>query len=298
MVRRADTALYHGKKRDPGKVHVYETGLEQANLARQYALNEVRTAIREDRIFPGYQPVVELRTGRLVGFEALMRLNSRTGRRITATEVFPALLDPILSREVSTCMIEHVSNEFAALDRCAPLLDFVSINASEADLLASGFARQFMAQMREKKVDLARITLEVTETMLLVDNTEAVRQVLTELRDNGISIALDDFGTGYSSLSHLRDFPIDKVKIDGSFVQSMANDQQASKIVRALIGMANSMGLSVIAEGVETETQSRLLQQMGCQLGQGFLFGHAEDLSRLTLGGYCNYKLQPVPSAA
>jgi len=298
LVRRADTALYHGKKRDPGKIHVYEPGLEQANITRQYALNEVRTALRENRIFPGYQPVVELRTGRVVGFEALMRLNNRTGRRITATEVFPALIDPILSREVSNCMIEHVSNEFEALERCAPALDFVSINASEADLLATGFAQQFIAHMRAKHVDLSRITLEVTETMLLVDNTEAVQQVLTELRDNGISIALDDFGTGYSSLSHLRDFPIDKVKIDGSFVQAMANDQQASKIVRALIGMANSMGLSVIAEGVETETQSRLLQQMGCQLGQGFLFGHAEDLSRLTLGRYGNYKLQAVAIAA
>ncbi len=195
-------------------------------------------------------------------------------------------------------MIELVSNEFGGLERCAPALDFVSINASEADLLAGGFAKQFMAKMREKRVDLSQITLEVTETMLLVDNTQAVRQVLTELRDNGISIALDDFGTGYSSLSHLRDFPIDKVKIDGSFVQAMANDMHASKIVRALIGMANSMGLSVIAEGVETETQSRLLQQMGCQLGQGFLFGHAEELSRLKLARHTGFKLQAVPSAA
>ncbi|MBU2340868.1 MAG: sensor domain-containing phosphodiesterase [Alphaproteobacteria bacterium] len=297
LVRRADTALYHGKKLDPGKVHLYEAGLEQTNLARQYALNEVRTAIREDRIFPGYQPVVELRTGRVVGFEALMRLNSRSGRRITATEVFPALIDPTLSREVSNCMIELISGEFEALSRCVPALDFISINASEADLLTSGFAEQLMRRMRARNVNLSQVTLEVTETMLLVDNTQAVRRVLTELRDNGVSIALDDFGTGYSSLSHLRDFPIDKVKIDGSFIQAMASDQQATKIVRALIGMANSMGLSVIAEGVETETQSRLLQQMGCSLGQGFLFGHAEDLSRLMLGPHCNYKLQTVASA-
>ena len=298
LVRRADTALYHGKKRDPGKVHVYEAGLEQGNVARQYALNEVRTAIREDRIFPAYQPVVELRTGRLVGFEALMRITSRMGRRITATEVFPALIDPFLSREVSTCMIEQVANEFVALKRSEPALEFVSINASEADLLASGFAAQLMAQMREKRIDLSRITLEVTETMLLVDNAQAVRRVLTELRDNGVSIALDDFGTGYSSLSHLRDFPIDKVKIDGSFIQAMANDQHASKIVRALIGMASSMGLSVIAEGVETATQSRLLQQMGCELGQGFLFGHAEDLGQLTLGRYGDGERRSLSSAA
>jgi diguanylate cyclase (GGDEF)-like protein len=298
LVRRADTALYHGKKRDQGKLHVYEAGLEQANVARQYALNEVRTAIRETRIFPAYQPVIELRTGRLVGYEALMRLNSRMGRRITATEVLPALIDPILSREISTCMIDRVSKEFSSLKRSAPTLDFVSINASEADLLASGFATQLLAQMREQRVELSRITLEVTETMLLVDNTQAVRRVLTELRDNGVRIALDDFGTGYSSLSHLRDFPIDKVKIDGSFIQAMANDQQAAKIVRALIGMANSMGLSVIAEGVETATQSRLLQQMGCELGQGFLFGHAEELGKLTVGRSRNYEPQPVYSAA
>lgn len=298
LVRRADTALYHGKKRDPGKVHVYEVGLERASVARQYALNEVRSAIREDRIFAGYQAVVELRTGRVMGYEALMRLHSRAGRRITATEVFPALIDPTLSREVSTCMLDLVSSEFEGLARCAPALDFVSINASEADLLSVGFAKQFMRRMRENRVDLARVTLEVTETMLLVDNTQAVRRVLTELRDSGVRIALDDFGTGYSSLSHLRDFPIDKVKLDGSFIQAMATDQQAVKIVRALIGMANSMGLSVIAEGVETEAQSRLLQQMGCPLGQGFLFGHAEDLRRLTLGRHSSPMPPPIASAA
>jgi EAL domain-containing protein (putative c-di-GMP-specific phosphodiesterase class I) len=122
--------------------------------------------------------------------------------------------------------------------------------------------------------------------MLLVNDTQTVRNVLCELKDAGVNIALDDFGTGFSSLSHLRDFPIDKVKIDKSFVQTLAQDHQTRLIVQALIGMARNMDIDVVAEGVETDEQRTLLMQMGCKLGQGFLFSPAEDISRLCLKSF------------
>ena len=283
LVRRADTALFHGKRRESGRVHVYSSAIEQENFARRQAISEVRSAISENRLFAGYQPVIDLISRRTIGYEALMRLNTRTGKKLTATEVFPALLDPALSREISGSMLDMVSAEIGKLRDIQPDLDFVSINASEADLLSEGFTERFAGTMAKAGVDLSFITLEVTETILLVSNSEPLREVLWDLRRRGVRIALDDFGTGYSSLSHLRDFPIDKVKIDGSFVRSLTEEHQSRAIVRALIGMAISMNIEVIAEGVETQAQCDLLGQMGCQFGQGFLFGAAQDVGRLEL---------------
>lgn len=299
LVRRADTALFHGKRIESGRVHVYSPAIEKQNFARRQAISEVRSAISENRLFAGYQPVIDLPSGRIIGYEALMRLNTRSGRKLTATEVFPALLDPALSREISGSMLNNVSTEIAKLRDIQPELDFVSINASEADLLSEGFVKRFAAKMVQAGVDLSFITLEVTETILLVSNSEPVREVLLDLRSRGVRIALDDFGTGYSSLSHLREFPIDKVKIDGSFVRGLTEEHQSRAIVRALIGMAMSMNIEVIAEGVETQAQCDLLGQMGCQFGQGFLFGAAQDVSRLELNRLENPKdCKRIASAA
>ncbi len=131
----------------------------------------------------------------------------------------------------------------------------------------------------------------MTETTLLVNDAAAVKDVLQELKAAGVRIALDDFGTGFSSLSHLRDFPIDKVKIDKSFVQSMTTKQDARLIVQAIIGMAKSLNLEVIAEGVESEQQRTLLFQMGCPDAQGFLFSPALNISQLTLYSKRNRKI-------
>lgn len=283
LVRRADTALYHGKKREPGTLHIYEPQMERVNTIRKASLEQVRTALREDRLFPGYQPIVEFDTGRIVGLEALMRFDTRSGRRMTAGEVLPALIDPIVSREVGASMIKQVAAQFNDLDAGLPALEFVSINTAESDLLSKSFVDTLLRTMDAWQVDLSRITLEVTETMLMIENADAMRNVLQDLKRRGVGIALDDFGTGCSSLTHLRDFPIDKVKIDGSFVQAIGRDRDAETIVHALIGMAANLGLGLIAEGIETEEQKECLRQMGCLHGQGFHFGPAEDHSRFSL---------------
>jgi EAL domain-containing protein (putative c-di-GMP-specific phosphodiesterase class I) len=257
--------------------------MEKENLARQQAIREVRAAIREDRMFVGYQPIIDLTNGRTVAFEALMRLTAPTGHCVTATEVFPALISPVLSREIRRHMLGLIGEEFHQLQDSHPDLDYVSINASEADLLSSGFTDDFLSALGSRGVDLSKIMLEVTETMLLVEDTEAIQERLYRLRSAGVRIALDDFGTGYSSLTHLRDFPIDKVKIDGSFVQSLPYKNLSRTIVQGLIGMAISMNIDVIAEGVETEEQMHLLGHMGCHYGQGFHFGHAQNAARISL---------------
>lgn len=292
LIRRADTALYHGKKTNPGDVTVYNSELEAENKHRQFAISEVKAALRNDRLFAGYQPIVDLQTGKFLGFEALLRLHSRTNQRLAATDVLPALLDPAISRQISRKMTDFVSAEVKTLFEHFPDLGFVSINATESDLLDPHFVNRFVSSFSGPGIPLDRIVLEVTETMLLVNDPTTVRKVLWELSAAGVKIALDDFGTGFSSLSHLRDFPINKVKIDKSFVQGMASEQQSKFIVKAIIGMAKTLRKEVIAEGVESEEQRSLLLQMGCRVAQGFLFSPALDLGQITLRSHQNSSLR------
>lgn len=296
LLRRADLALYEGKKRERNTIHFYHPRLEAGNQARQKAITQVRSALDSDRVFAAYQPIVDLSDGSLVGLEALMRLTTEEGEKMTAGEVLPALLDPILSREITTHMLRAVCSDMATLVAVNPGLQYVSLNVAESDLLSRRFATKLLDALREAGVPEKLITLEITETMLLVNDNVTVRTVLSDLRDAGMSIALDDFGTGFSSLSHLRDFPIDKVKIDSSFVQAMAHDQQARAIVQAIVAMAKNMGMEVIAEGIETDEQRMILQLTGCRWGQGFLFSRALDPGTCALPLASNLEL-PVAKA-
>lgn len=283
LLRRADLALYSGKAREPGRTHHYRASLERDNRLRQEAIGLVRKALKEELVYAGYQPIVRLKDGSLVGLEALMRLTTRFGEKVTASQVLPAILDPIVSRDISERMVELVCKEFPAILSAQPGVQYISLNATEADLLSRNFADRLLSKLGSQTIDPRNVTLEITETMLLVNDTTSVQAELCKLKDAGMQIALDDFGTGFSSLSHLRDFPIDKVKIDGSFVQKMCSEHQSRLIVQALIAMAKNLGKQVIAEGIETEEQRVLLLQMGCNYGQGFLFSPAETSGRLGL---------------
>ncbi|MBB3035162.1 putative bifunctional diguanylate cyclase/phosphodiesterase [Alteriqipengyuania lutimaris] len=291
-IRRADTALYHAKHTERGSLTVYSEAFDRMGAVRQQAIDEVREAITEGRMFAGYMPVVDLGSGKTVGFEALMRITSPEGIVQTAGEVAPALLDPIVSRKIDQHMLEMVAKETALLVSAFPDLSFISVNATEADLLSRDFASRFKSTFAQHQVDLGLIVLEVTETMLSVEKTDPIKSVLDELRRAGVSIALDDFGTGYSSLSHLRDFPIDKVKLDLSFVQGIESDNQSRTIVQAMIGMAKNMGISVIAEGIETQEQRNILKLMQCEYGQGYFYGKAASI--MELGAFASGDAQAV----
>lgn len=283
LVRHADTALYHGKRTNRSSIQRYNSELERQKSERQAAIDEVSEALRTNRVFVGYMPIVDLRSGVTVGLEALMRLTTTTGRRMTAAEVAPALVDPLLSRKVDERMMSLIAEEAPALLAAHPQLKRISINATEGDLVSRDFVERFLSRFRANGVDPSMITLEVTETMLLVDQSDRLQAVLRELRAAGVRIALDDFGTGYSSLTHLRDFPIDAVKLDLSFVQAMTEEDQSRSIVQAMIGMARNMGITVVAEGIESEEQLRILQLMNCSYGQGYLFGKARPVQELTI---------------
>ena len=240
LIHKADLALYHGKAHEPGQVHTYHASFERSNLLRHKAIVEVRSALKEGRLFAGYQPIVKLTNYHLVGLEALMRLHTRAGELVTATQVLPAIIDPVLSRSIGERMLDFVCADMPELKLAQPDLEFLSINATEADLISRDFAQKFLKVLDATQVNPKNVTLEVTETMLMVNDSSTVRNVLTILNLAGIQIALDDFGTGFSSLSHLRDFPINKVKIDRSFVAKICTDHQDRLIVQALAACAAS----------------------------------------------------------
>lgn len=281
LMRRADLALYHGKAREPGRLHFYSSALEIPNEERRDAMAIVRSALVEDRVEPGYQPIVNLADNSLVALEALMRLRSGDHRLMTASQVLPAIVDPVVSREISERMAELVCRDFPALSGSQNDLQYISLNATEADLLSRDFSCRLLAALTKADLDPRFITLEITETMLMVGDSVFIRDLLTALRRTGMRIALDDFGTGYSSLSHLRDFPIDRVKIDSSFIGKVCSDNQTRLIVQAMVVMARNLGIEVIAEGIETEDQRKMLIELGCFYGQGYLFSPALGVAEI-----------------
>ncbi|MEO1220999.1 MAG: EAL domain-containing protein [Pseudomonadota bacterium] len=283
IVRRADLAMYTGKKRASGTLRFYDAAHAQQHTEKLQAVTEVRDAIQSKRLFASYQPIVDLLTNEVIGLEALMRIRDRDGGVLTAGNVMPAIIDPHVSREIGESMVSNICKEHQEVWRKSNALRYISFNACEADLLSENYVPNLLSKLADAGVDPAALTLEVTETMLMVNDDDAARKVLSDLKNAGMQIALDDFGTGYSSLTHLRDFPIDMVKIDRSFVHVISSDHQSRLIVQAMIAMAQSLEIEVIAEGIETEGQRDLLAYMGCRYGQGYLLGRPTPQRQLRL---------------
>lgn len=281
IVRRADLAMYSGKERASGTLRFYDTTHARQHAEKMQAVAEVRDAIHGGRLFAAYQPIVDLLTNEVIGLEALMRVRRTDGEVLNAGSLMPAVVDPHVSREIGDAMVTNICAEHPGLFNQIDTLDHISFNASEADLLSQDFASNLLDQLAKAGIDPAALTLEVTETMLMVNDEDAARKVLADLKNAGMQIALDDFGTGFSSLTHLRDFPIDIVKIDRSFVQCIGSDHQSRLIVQAMIAMAQSLEIKVIAEGIETTRERDLLAHMGCRYGQGYLLGHPQACDRL-----------------
>lgn len=272
LMRRADLALYHGKANGPGEACCWSERIEASQAARKAAIAQLTQALNSGRAFAAYQPIVALENEATVGLEALLRLRDEDGRVIGASEFVPALLDPALARRVSRFMLDEVRRDAPhLLDVFGPAIR-IGINVTEADLSRGDFLAVMDDLVARSVLEPANIVLEVTETMLLLDENGAIRDLLTTLDRRGFTIALDDFGTGFSSLTHLRDFPIRKVKIDKDFIATMMRDHQTRLIVQAMVQMGRSLGTRMVAEGVETDEQLTYLRAIGCSHAQGYRF--------------------------
>ncbi|SFI35553.1 diguanylate cyclase/phosphodiesterase [Bosea sp. OK403] len=271
----ADFALYHAKEtRRGGYVH-FRDGLRTSMTRRIQTIRSVADALTEGRIVPYYQPIIRLDTSEIVGVEALARMRLDDGRTVAAGEFHEAMLDPKIAYRISGQMLAAVAADMAAWKRAGIHVQHVGLNVTSADFQKGDLVQRISKTFERFHLPLEHLVVEITEQVFMGDRKDSVARTMAALRERGILVALDDFGTGFASLTHLLDFPVDIIKIDRSFVGGIESGSRSSVIVEALVGIANRLGMKVIAEGIETQGQSERLQVIGCRLGQGYLYSRA-----------------------
>lgn len=271
MRQNADLALYHGKEtRRGGFVHFVD-GLGTSITRRLGAIRTVRSALDEARIVPFYQPVVDLVSRRIMGMEALCRIRQADGGFMAATEFQEATSDAHVAKALTARMLEQVAADARTwLDRDTEF-GLIGVNFSPADFRgSSGLADRVALAFERAGVPLRKVVIEVTESVYLGRRDDVVAREIAALRANGMRIALDDFGTGYASLSHLLTIPIDIMKLDRSFVEHLEHDRGSAAIINGLARISEKLEIDVVAEGIETEGQCKVLLSLGCHVGQGF----------------------------
>lgn len=276
LFKLADTALYALKAEGRGGTKLFHSYMREEAQRVASQLSLARFAVNEDTVCPFYQPKVDLSSGCVAGFEALLRwLHPSEGLQPPDT-IEEAFKDYELASKIGALMHSKVLADIRAWRKSNIAFGRVSINAAPAEFLRDDYAERLLRRLQDYDVPPSCLEVEVTEHVLMASGSKYVRRALAELKGAGVTIALDDFGTGSSSLSHLRDFPVDVVKIDKSFVQRMLVDPEIAAIVSAVINLARSLEIDSVAEGIETEEQADILRATGCSLGQGYLLGTPE----------------------
>jgi diguanylate cyclase (GGDEF)-like protein len=269
MIKNADIALYRAKEAGRNRSIVFEPSMRSEVEQRIELLRDVRMALADGEFTLFYQPVVDIRENQVAGFEALMRWIHPEQGVLTPARFMPAFEDQDLSLKLGDVAFE------AALRQMREWLDQgvefgrVAVNISSAQFRSGRLAEEIQERLARWNVPCDRLTIEVTENVYMGWGSDLVSSTVKQLHDAGVMIALDDFGTGYASLANLRQFPIDRLKIDKSFVQNTEDEA----IVKAVITLGTSMGMKVVAEGVEDAAQLKALEHYGCDQVQGYHFG-------------------------
>jgi len=281
LLKHADLALYSSKALRRGELLVFAPHMREEMQQRVTMTNIARTALQEDRVRAFYQPKVDLRTGRIAGFEALARWVDDSGGVHLPATIAAAFDDHEVSTALTQRMLRLIVAQMREWRDRGIAFGHVALNASTADLQRADFGDSILELLHQSGLSPALLQLEVTETVFLARNPERVEAALRMLNREGIRVALDDFGTGYASLSHLKQFPVDIIKIDRSFVSDVRSDAQHSVIAEAVISLGRNLGIEVVAEGIETQAQADWLSDAGCRFGQGFLFSPAVPAGEL-----------------
>jgi diguanylate cyclase (GGDEF)-like protein len=276
LMKAAALALRQGEGQRGGAYYFYEKELNDRMQERRSLETGLRTAVLTGEFELYYQPIVSLGSTRIVRAEALLRWRRKDGTLVPPSDFIPIAEDLGLINPLGTWALEQAC--LAAVDW--PDTVGVAVNLSPVQFERPGLANVVAQALAKSGLPAHRLQLEVTESVLLHDNAVNVA-VLDQLSDLGVSIALDDFGTGYSSLSYLQKFAFDKIKIDRSFIKSIGHDAGSLQIVRSIVTLAHSLGLSVTAEGVETEQQFMTVRGEGCDEAQGHFVGHPQPLEAL-----------------
>lgn len=265
----ADAALYALKRSGRGGVRLFQSYMLEHVKRAAIQLTLAREIIAENSILAVYQPQVGMEDGRLTGFEALLRFRSANHELGLPEAIGEAFNDYELAAKLGELMQRRVARDIRCWLDQGIEVSRVAINAAPAEFLRDDYAERLLRVLSQSDISPRLIEVEVTEHVFFDRGPEYVARALSLLRSKGVAVALDDFGTGYSSLSHLRDFAVDRVKIDRSFVAGLTQDQETTALVGGVINLAERMGLEVVAEGVERQDQFKLLRMMGCHIAQG-----------------------------
>lgn len=281
ILRDADTAMYRAKALGKARYEIFDKGMHaQASKLLQLE-TDLRRAVEREEFFIFYQPILSLETGGLRGFEALVRWRHPQGGFISPVDFIPIAEETGMIVQIGEYVLREACRQMqkwhVTLPSDPPL--FISVNLSVKQFSQPDLVEKIAGILEETKLNPKTLKLEITESAVM-ENVEVATGLLNRLRSLGLQISMDDFGTGYSSLSHLRRFPIDTLKIDRSFVTQMAEDNDSAEIVRTIVGLAQNLGMDVVAEGVETPDQFLTLKSLGCEYGQGYFFSKPLDFQR------------------
>ena len=270
LLKNADLALTRAKNDCRGTFSFFEAAMDARAQSRRKIETELRDAIQSDRLQPYYQPLIDLSAGRITGFEALVRWPHPERGMVSPGEFIPVAEETGLISAVGGLMLQRACKDAATW----PDDVRVAVNLSPLQFRTGNLLSVVMDALKQSGLPAKRLELEITETLLL-EKSSQVLATLHALRALGVRISMDDFGTGYSSLSYLRSFPFDKIKIDQSFVRDIGSNREAQAIIRSIVSLGKGLGVTITAEGVETEIELSCLRAEGCHEGQGFLFSRA-----------------------
>jgi diguanylate cyclase (GGDEF)-like protein/PAS domain S-box-containing protein len=288
LLRNADVSMYTAKSNGKNRIEVFEPSMHTAALTRLAIKGDLERALERGEFFVLYQPIINLETQDVVGVEALLRWRHTERGVVGPVEFIPVAEETGLIVELGGWVLEQACRQARAWDAVAPGRPMtMSVNVSGRQVTEPGFVDRVAAVLKDSGLEPGRLVLEFTEGVLMRD-TAATMATLNELKGLGVRLAIDDFGTGYSSLSYLRQFPIDVLKIDRSFVASMANGSSETALMQSILMLSETLHLETIAEGIEEPAQMADLQAMGADLGQGYLFARPlepESISALLATG-------------
>ena len=270
LLKNADLALTRAKTESRGTFSFFEAGMDARAQSRRKIEVELRDAIQNGVLKPHYQPLVDLSSGRITGFEALVRWPHPDRGMVSPGEFIPVAEETGLINALGVMMLQRACTDAAQW----PDGVCVAVNLSPAQFRTSNLLSIVMDTLKQSGLSPKRLELEITETLLLEKSSQVLAS-LHALRALGVRVSMDDFGTGYSSLSYLRSFPFDKIKVDQSFVRGLDSNRDAQAIIRSIASLGKGLGVTITAEGVETEAELSCLRAEGCDEGQGFLFSRA-----------------------
>jgi diguanylate cyclase (GGDEF)-like protein len=279
LLRDADIAMYEAKHRGRAQFAIFDAPMRQRVADDSQLEDDLRRAIERGELVPYYQPIVSMQTRRITGFEALARWNRRDGSVTVASEFIQFAEQRGFVQAIDALIFRAVCAHSKAILALFPSA-LIAVNISASELPAAGMGETIEPLLRQHELPASRLKLEITETAMMT-SSDASHRTIERLRELGLEFVLDDFGTGYSSLAYLQRLPISGLKIDRSFVAPMLTDPKAVEIVRSIVLLARSFGLSTTAEGVETLEHFELLASLGVDQAQGFFFSPAIEMGSL-----------------